>query len=76
MDFYVRTIGGKFQEVNIKDGNVTIESGLIDRSESLLLAENLINAAGELLYAVGMYEKSDVCNDLISAITEHLREKG
>ena len=49
MEFEIHDICGKFKELTIKDTNIRIESGTLDKEEAKELARSLISAAEELL---------------------------
>ena len=68
MNFNVRCIGGKCQEVMVDDTH----TGLIDKEESILLAQRLITAAEDLLHYVGLRDQSDACGVISKDLTKHL----
>ena len=68
MNFNVRSVGGKYQEVTVEDTH----TGLIDKEESILLAQKLITAAEDLLHCVGLTDHSYGCGVISKDLTNHL----
>ena len=68
MNFDVRSICGKYQEVKVDE----IDSGTLDTKEAIELAKNMIDAAEDLLWGADMKASSDACGRLLSDLSEHL----
>lgn len=56
MNFIVRTIGGKYQELYIDSGDNTVCSGLLDGKEATELAQKMLVSVSSLLYTAGVWE--------------------
>lgn len=64
MNFIVRTIGGKYQELYIDSGDNIVCSGLLDGKEATELAQKMLVSVSSLLYTAGVDKASDICREL------------
>jgi hypothetical protein len=68
MNFNVRTIGGEYQEMTVD----AIETGTLDKKEAIRLAQQMVSAAEDLLYGVGLRGNSDACGTIVEDLTDYL----
>ena len=67
MNFNVRTICGELQEMTVD----AIETGTLGKKETILLAQQMISAAEDLLHRVDLRVNSDACGSIVEALDEH-----
>jgi hypothetical protein len=71
MNFNVRNIGGKYQEMIVDESN----TGTLDKRESIALAEKMIIASQELLHWSGMPVSSDACGLIQEDLNKYLESQ-
>ena len=70
MDISVRSIGGKYNEIRISYANATIDTGLLDHTESVNIARELLLAAEQIFWNIGLKHLSDMCGGVCESANE------
>lgn len=64
MNFIVRTIGGKYQELYVDSEDNIVCSGLLDDKEATKLAQKMLVSVSSLLCTAGVNKASGICLEL------------
>jgi hypothetical protein len=68
MEFNVRDICGKYQEMTVTE----LDTGALDNKESISTAIRLISAAEDLLWRAKERNSSDACGSIVEELTDRL----
>ncbi len=69
MNFNVRVICGKYQEMTVD----AIETGTLYKGQAIRLAQKMVSAAEDLLFCAGLRVNSDACGAIAENLEQHLQ---
>jgi len=67
MQFNYRSVG-EYSELIVNE----LETGLMDKQESVMLAQHMISVAAELLYGSRLRDESDSCGEIVEDLNKYL----